>query len=307
MKSRAAKFVAAIIASILYSASAFAAPDDAEPAEPRADTCLTSPRDYTPPGTRWRYRLDRDSGRRCWFLKDEEKPAAKSSELKSSEPKTADKAAEQNATAEEEPAAAPPPRKKTAATRMLSDARAELSQAPVEPAKPAAVRRAADPAAAALVAESSQPSATKSVNMLAPNTATRWPAPMSTTAQTTVQANTAANPPAPPAPTAEPNADSRQAPANTPPAKLQVMPRAVPPMPASEKPMSTPMLITTIVGGLSVFGVLMSLFFAWLAQRKAQRSPNPSMMPPLEMSRRPGDAYRQRKRLRAQKSGRRAA
>lgn len=290
MKSRAAKFVAAIVASILYSASAFAAPDDAEPAEPRADTCLTSPRDYTPPGTRWRYRLDRDTGSRCWFLKDEEKRAGK--------------VAEPTAAAEEEPA--PAPRKKAVATRTLSDARAELSQTSVEQAKPLAVRSAADPAAAGLVAENGQPSTAKSVNLLAPNTAARWPAATSTTAQTNPQANPAANPPAPTASAAEPNADARQAPATTPPAKPQVMPRAVPPMPAYEKPMSTPMLITIIAGGLSVFGVLMSLFFAWLSSRKAQRSPHPSM-PPLEMSRRPGDAYRQRKRLRAQKTGRRAA
>lgn len=294
MKTRAAKFVAAIIASILYSASAFAAPEAAEPAEPRADTCLTSPRDYTPPGTRWRYRLERETGRRCWFLKDEEKHAGKA-------------AAEQAARAEEEPAPAPTPRKKAVAPRTLSDARAELSQTPVEPAKPPAVRSAADPAAAGLVAENSQPSAARSVNMLAPSTASRWPAATSTTTQANPQANPAANPSPPAAPAAEPNADARQAPATTPPAKPQVMPRAVPPMPAYEKPMSTPMLITIIAGGLSVFGVLMSLFFAWLSSRKAQRSPNPSMMPPLEMSRRPGDAYRQRKRLRAQKTGRRAA
>jgi hypothetical protein len=291
MKTRAAKFVAAIIASILYSASAFAAPEDAEPAEPRADSCLTSPRDYAPPGTRWRYRLDRDSGRRCWFLKDEEKRAGK--------------AAGPTAAAEQEPAP-PPPRKKTSATRTLSDAHAELSQTPAEPAKPSAVRSAADPAADALVAESSQPSAARSLNMLAPSTATRWPAPMSTTAQANPTANPAANPPASATPPAEPNADARQAPASTPPAKPQVMPRAVPPMPASERPMSTPMLITIIAGGLSVFGVLMSLFFAWVASRKAQGSPHPSM-PPLEMARRPGDAYRQRKRLRAHKTGRRAA
>jgi hypothetical protein len=289
--------VAAIIASILYSASAFAAPDDAEPAEPRADTCLTSPRDYTPPGTRWRYRMDRETGRRCWFLKDDEKPTAKAAEQKTAEP---------NAAADEEPAPAPTPRKKAAATRSISDARAELSQSHAEPAKPSATRSAAEPAAAALVAESSQPSAARSVNMLAPNTAARWPAATSTTAQTNPQANTAANPPAPAAAPTEQNADARQAPATTPPAKPQVMPRAVPPMPASEKPMSTPMLITIIAGGLSVFGVLMSLLFAWLAQRRAERSPHPSM-PPLEMARRPGDAYRQRKRLRAQKTGRRAA
>src|SRR2546429_2664368 len=98
MKSRAAKFVVAPIASIVSSANLVAAPDDTE--QP-AETCLTSPRDYTPPGTRWRYRIERSTGRHCWFLKDDAEKAAS-------------KASERTTAAPEEPAAAPPapPRKK---------------------------------------------------------------------------------------------------------------------------------------------------------------------------------------------------
>src|SRR5262245_36541501 len=204
MKSRAAKFVVAAIASIVSSANLVAAPDNAE--QP-ADTCLTSPREYTPPGTRWRYRMERGSGRRCWFLKDDaEKPASKASE--------------QATAATEEPAAAPPapPRKKSAAPHSVSDARAEFSRAPVEQdAKPA--QSAPAPAANPAVADNNQPSAAKSANMLAPAAATRWPDPMST-------ANPAANPPAPAAAPVDQNAEARPAPATKP----QVMPRAVPPM-----------------------------------------------------------------------------
>jgi hypothetical protein len=283
MKSRAAKFVVAAIASIVSSANLVAAPDDTE--QP-ADTCLTSPRDYTPPGTRWRYRTERGTGRHCWFLKDDaEKPASKDSE--------------QTTAATEEPAAAPP-RKKSAAPRSVSNARAEFSRVPVEQdARPAPAQSAPAPAASVAVADSNQPSAAKSANMLAPAAATRWPDPMSTV-------NPAANPPVPaaaPAAPADQNAEARPAPATKP----QVMPRAVPPMPASEKPMSWPMLITIIAGGLSVLAVLVSVLFAWLASRKAERTR--AAMAPLEMPdqpRRPGDLYRQRKRLHA-KNRRRAA
>jgi hypothetical protein len=286
MKSRAANLVVAAIASIVSSANLAAAPDNTE--QP-ADICLTSPRDYTPPGTRWRYRMERGSGRRCWFLKDDaEKAASKDSE--------------QATAATEEPAAAPPapPRKKSATPRSVSNAHAEFSRAPVEQdAKPAPTQGAPAPAANPAVADNNQPSAAKSVNMLAPAAATRWPDPMSTV-------NPAANPPAPaaaPTAPADQSTEARPAPATKP----QAMPRAVPPMPASEKPMSWPMLITIIAGGLSVLAVLVSVLFAWLAARKAERTAA-APIPPLEMpdKRRPGDLYRERKRLRT-KNRRRAA
>jgi len=284
MKSRAAKFVVAAIASIVSSANLAAAPDNTE--QP-ADACLTSPRDYTPPGTRWRYRMERSTGRQCWFLKDDAEKAAS-------------KASEQPTAATEEPAAAPAaPRKKSATPRSVSNARAEFSRAPAEPdARPAPGAPA--PAADAAVADNNQPSAAKSANMLAPAAATRWPEPMSTV-------NPAANQPAPaaaPAVPADQSTEARPAPATKP----QVMPRAVPPMPASEKPMSWPMLITIIAGGLSVLAVLVSVLFAWLASRKAERTAA-APMPPMEipgMPRRPGDLYRERKRLHT-KNRRRAA
>jgi hypothetical protein len=288
MKTRAAKFMAALIASILSSASLSAAPDDAaqQPdsnAEQPAETCLTTPRDYAPPGTRWRYRVERSSGRHCWFLKDDAEKAA-------------GKTAAQSTAATEEPAAAAP-RRKSATSRSVSDARAEFSQLPVEQdARPAPVQRA--PAAGTAVAENNQPSAAKSANMLAPAPAARWPDPTSAVSP-------AANPPAPATAPADQSAEARPAP----PAKPQVMPRAVPPMPASEKPMSLPMLITIIAGGLSVLAVLVSVLFAWLAARKAKLSPS-APMPPLELPdqpRRPGDLYRARKRMRSKFSKRRAA
>lgn len=279
MKTRAAKFVAAIIASFLSSANAFAAPDSAasdnaapESTEQRAEACLTSPRDYTPPGSRWRYRLERGTGRHCWFLKDDAE-------------KTAGKAAEQSTAAGEAPAHAPQ-RRKPAASRSVSDARAEFSQPPV-------------PQDTSAPAGDGNQRAARSANVLAPAAATRWPDPMSTV-------NSTDNPPAAPA---DQGAEARPAPAATPAQKPPVMPRAVPPMPASEKPMSLPMLITIVAGGFSVFAVLVSLFFAWLASRKARLTPS-APMPPLEspdQPRRPGDLYRMRKRMRAQAGGRRAA
>jgi len=283
MKTRAAKFVVALIASILSSASAFAAPEEAEQ---RQDTCLTSPREYSPPGARWRYRTERGTGRHCWFLKDDAE-------------KTASKAAEPAAVAEE---AAPTSRKKPAKARTVSDARAEFSQVAVEPETRAEPAPSA-PAASAPAADSNQPSTVRSANMLAPAAATRWPDPMSTT-------NSAANPPAAPTAPADQSAEVRTPPAAaTTPAKQQAMPRAVPPMPLSEKPMSLPMLITVSAGALSVLAVLVSMLFAWRSSRAARLSPS-APMPPLEMpdqQLRPGDLYRERQRRRTQRGGRRAA
>ena len=188
MKTSAAKFLAAIIASILSSSNAFAAPANAEQ---RADTCLTSPRDYAPPGARWRYRVERGTGRHCWFLKDEAE-------------KTAGKAAKQSTAAAEEEPAPEPPRKKAATARSVSDARAEFAQTPFEQDKPAGPPA---PAASTPIVDGNQASIARTANMLAPAAATRWPDPVST-------ANPAANPPAAPS---DPNAEARIAPAAAPP------------------------------------------------------------------------------------------
>lgn len=280
MKTRAAKFVAAIVASIVSSANLVAAPDSTEQA---ADKCLTSPGEKTPPGGHWRYRIERGTGRQCWYVKTDGEKSAR-------------KAPPAETPAAEEPAPAPS-RTNSVPPRSPSDAHAEFSRTRVAPdANSAPSQRApAPPAAAAIVG--APPSAARDTNMMAPAPTVRWPDPMSA-------ASPAANPPAAP----EQSAEVRSAPATVPPAKP--MPRAVPPVPASEKPLSLPMLITIVAGGLSVVGLIVSMLFGWRASRPRLTPSAP--MPPLEVDapnypRRPGDLYRARKRTRASLSGPTAA
>jgi hypothetical protein len=282
MKARAAKFVAAIVVSILSSANLIAAPDDAEQA---ADKCLTSPGEKTPPGGHWRYRLERGTGRQCWYLKGDVEKSARKAPVETS--------------AAEEPVPVPS-RAKAAPPRALADARAEFSRTQVEPdTAPAPNQRAPAPPPAA-ASDGNPPSPARDANMMAPAAAVRWPDPMST-------ANPAANPPAA---AADQSAEVRPAPAAAVAApQPKIMPRAVPPVPASEKPLSLPMLITIVAGGLSVAGMIMSMLFGWRASRPRLTPSAP--MPPLEDShdqpRRPGDLYRERKRVRTSLTGRRAA
>ncbi len=88
------------------------------------------------------------------------------------------------------------------------------------------------------------------------------------------------------------------------------MPRAVPPAPVSERPLSLPMLITIVAGGLSVVGVIVSMLFGWRAARTPRLTPT-APMPPLEepgdQLHRPGDLYRKRQRMRTSSGRRRAA
>ena len=113
-----------------------------------------------------------------------------------------------------------------------------------------------------------------------------------------------------PATVADQTAEVRPAPAAAAAPPPQIMPRAVPPVPASEKPLSLPMLITIVAGGLSVVGVIMSMFFGWRASRTPRLTPS-APMPPLEESRdqprRPGDLYRERKRTRGSGASKRHA
>lgn len=275
MRTRAAKFVAALVASILSSANLIAAPDNTEQT---ADKCLTSPGEKTPAGGRWRYRIERGTGRQCWYVKlDGEKSARKA---------PADSAAAE----EPAPAAA---RAKTAPPRSLSDARAEFSRMQIEPdSSPAPGQRA--PAAAG---DGVQPAPARDANMMAPAAAVRWPDPMST-------ANPAANPSAPPA---DQSADVRAQQAAAAPASPKNMPRAVPPVPISEKPLSLPMLITIVAGGLSVTGLIVSMLFGWRASRLTPSAPMPPLEEMSDQPRRPGDLYRERMRLRAGTTGKRRA
>ena len=73
MSSRTAKFASAIFASLIVGAPLTTISDSAAGAD---DECLSSPKDQTPQGGHWYYRIDRATKRHCWYLKvDDEKPS----------------------------------------------------------------------------------------------------------------------------------------------------------------------------------------------------------------------------------------
>lgn len=109
-----------------------------------ADTCVKEPEGATPQGKHWYYRIERGTGRKCWYLRDEGEQAARAD------------------TPDAVTAAKPAPRKQDlAATRSIADAHAEISprtrlvdeatpsvwpNPPVAAAAPAAPAALADPA-----------------------------------------------------------------------------------------------------------------------------------------------------------------
>jgi hypothetical protein len=65
MSNRAAKFVSAIFASLLAGAPLTTVSYSA------ADDCLSGPKDETPEGSHWYYRIDRATKRHCWYLREQ--------------------------------------------------------------------------------------------------------------------------------------------------------------------------------------------------------------------------------------------
>jgi hypothetical protein len=68
MAKQSAKFVSVILAGLLGNAALAAVPSGATPA---ADDCLSGPKDHTPAGGHWRYRIDHATKRHCWYLGNE--------------------------------------------------------------------------------------------------------------------------------------------------------------------------------------------------------------------------------------------
>jgi hypothetical protein len=68
MTNRAAKFLSAVSACIVASAPIATIPLSTVGA---AEECLTTPKDETPPGKHWYYRIERGTKRHCWYLREE--------------------------------------------------------------------------------------------------------------------------------------------------------------------------------------------------------------------------------------------
>jgi hypothetical protein len=68
MPNRTAKFVSAVFASLVAGAPLATISHGATPA---ADDCLAGPKEQTPQGGHWYYRIEHPSNRHCWYLRDE--------------------------------------------------------------------------------------------------------------------------------------------------------------------------------------------------------------------------------------------
>jgi hypothetical protein len=160
----AAAFVAALAGANLATVTEIRA-------QAAADACLTAPKDKTPAGSHWRYRLERGTGRQCWYLKDENDKAARAA------PQEPVDSSREAAVAESPAAAADPvPPQPRPVRKSISNARAELtppraraeqgSNAPVEPQTTGIATIARTPNRPAAIADIAAPSSTAPTRLL---------------------------------------------------------------------------------------------------------------------------------------------
>jgi len=83
MPNRTAKFMSALFASFLAGAPLTTVSHSAAGA---ADDCLSGPKDQTPQGRHWYYRIDHATKRHCWYLADERDPLSQTAAPNSSTP-----------------------------------------------------------------------------------------------------------------------------------------------------------------------------------------------------------------------------
>ena len=125
MSNRQAKFASALFVGVFASLPLSTVFDGLARA---ADSCLTEPNGATPQGKHWFYRIERVTGRRCWYLRGEDEQPARA-------------AAPETTT----PAKTPSRNTELLAPDSLADTRAELpAQPPV--AQDAAAQRNLKPA-----------------------------------------------------------------------------------------------------------------------------------------------------------------
>ena len=231
MGNRTAKFVSALVGSIIAGAPLAAvsqnAPDAPSTANAAAD-CLAAPKGAAPQGQHWYYRLDRATKRKCWYLRAEGGKASKAARATTDAPEADSEApqAVENARAEY---VAPQTSAAPSTPNVTAPAPAATSAPAVTPQPPSGVTRsiAQQPAVTAPVPEVSTTAAA--------------PAPQ----------------PAPVAATAPPRAK---------PAKPA--PAPAPADGAADKPThSLQMLLLVIGGALALAGILASVIYRFAGGR----------------------------------------
>ncbi|WP_456838819.1 hypothetical protein [Bradyrhizobium sp. USDA 4486] len=234
MGNRTAKFISALIGSIIAGAPIAAvsqnAPAASSPASADAD-CLASPKGTAPQGQHWYYRLDRSTKRQCWYLRAE---GGKDNAKDSAKPV-------QTAAAGPAADAAVPPQ------HSVQDARAEY----LKPQTAAAPAVPAQAAPTTPTQQAANPSADSSAQQ--PATASPWPDPSTATSPAPQPA---------PAPVAAPGTKPSKSPG----------PMALAAADGStDKPAgSVQMLLLVIGGALALAGVLASIIYRFGGRRGRQ-------------------------------------
>ncbi|SCB19399.1 hypothetical protein GA0061098_1002474 [Bradyrhizobium shewense] len=232
MGNRTAKFVSALVGSIIAGAPLAAvsqnAPAPSSTANAAAD-CLASPKGAAPQGQHWYYRLDRTTKRQCWYLRA---AGGKSSQT-----------AQATTDAPEADSAAP---------QAMQNARAEYT-APQTSAAPGMPNMSAPAPAATNAPPVAQqpPSGAPATNAQQPAVTARWPEASPTSAA-----------PAPPAPVAA------TAPAGAKPAKPPAPMALAGADGTADKPAgSVQMLLLVIGGALALAGILASVIYRFAGGR----------------------------------------
>jgi hypothetical protein len=242
MSNRTAKFVSAIFASLL---AGVAVTTIAQSTARAADDCLAGPKEQTPPGGHWYYRIDHATKRHCWYLGDEREKLSR--------------VAPRGSAPSANPVLANPvsPQKDATTPQTIADARAELPlpQTRVEATSTTTGRWT--PANTADM-ENSQPANSRDTNTQPSLIASRWPEPgLSSSA---VAGPTTANSEA-----MRPNS------AAAPPPVVAAVPLAAADSSSQSQAGSIQMLLIVIAGALALAGMMAAAVFRFGSMRQAGR------------------------------------
>jgi hypothetical protein len=225
MPNRTAKFVPAIIASLLLAGVPLAATSPA--AAQAADNCLASPKDQAPRGSHWYFRIEHPSNRHCWYLR------------------AATQIAPSNASVDASPAANPTsPNNSMTMPGSVANAHAELTSPQGDGDQRSSAVTGQSPAAAA---DATAGTNRADANMLRSVVASRWPEQLAAASSI--------------APDVSPDDSSATAPSSpvaTAPTAATVVPLAAAEAASDKQPFSTQTLIIAIVGALSIAGLAAS-------------------------------------------------
>jgi hypothetical protein len=235
MPNRTANFASAIFVSFLAGAPLAILSHGAARA---ADDCLSAPKDQTPEGSHWYYRIEHATKRHCWYLR------AEGERLSQTAPPNSSRATDPIASKVETPA-----------QRSIADAHAELpAQTTIEPARHNDAPVLAMPADAPVREDSASAEAQRSV------VASRWPEPS--------DMNSAASP----------RPATNNLAANTQPSSTAAAPQAVAAVTLAAADSSSqtrsgsiPKLLSAIAGALALAGITASLVLKFGGSRRRTR------------------------------------